>query len=180
LNLPSQLVTRYRGYALHLGLSPSYSELPTIPELESDEVADVDAHGLLELVKLFIAFDRISVRRSSRVGITVAADLTETEKRLTSLCFTMADRVSTRTADYHITREWMRTILWQDALSMGLLSSSAHTSVMKFGYPAQVGRDLLQALRRFRDTDLVPLGRDQVSRTPTVASVLKLLIAFSC
>jgi hypothetical protein len=125
--------------------------------------ADVDAQGLLELVKLFVAFDRISVRRKARVGITAATDLTDTEKRLSSLCFSMADHVSARTADYYITREWMRTILWQEALSMGLLSSSAYTSVMTFGFPAKVGRDLLQALRRFCETDLLPLGRDQVS-----------------
>jgi hypothetical protein len=45
---------------------------------------------------------------------------------------------------------------------MGLLSSAAYTSVMTFGFPAQVGRDLLQALRGFRVADLLPLGRDQV------------------
>jgi hypothetical protein len=151
---------------LHLGLSPSYSEPISIAEIETNENADVDAHGLLELVKLFVAFDCISLRRKSRVGVTAAADLTDTEEKLSSLCFSMADHVSTRTADYHITREWMRTILWQEALSMGWLSSSAYTSVMTFGFPVQVGRDLLQALRRFCEADLLPLGRDQVSETP--------------
>jgi len=134
-------------------------------ELENEN-DDIDARGLLELAKLFVAFDRISVRCKSHVGITAAADLTDTEARLSSLCFSMGDHVSARTADYHITREWMRTILWQEALSMGLLSSSAYTSVTTFGFPAQVGRDLLQELRRFCETDLLPLGRDQVSGPP--------------
>jgi hypothetical protein len=34
---------------------------------------------------------------------------------------------------------------------------------MTFGFPAQVGHDLLQALRGFSESDLLPLGRDQVS-----------------
>lgn len=91
-------------------------------------------------------------------------DLTATETKLSSLCLELADYVSTRTADCHITRQWMRTILWQEALSSGLLSSSG-TSVMTFSFPATVGRDLLHSLRCFSEADLLPLGRDQVSIT---------------
>ncbi|KAJ5835592.1 hypothetical protein N7447_001618 [Penicillium robsamsonii] len=152
-----------RGYSLHLGLSPSYVDPPELIDLETNTNVDVHAQGLIELVKLFITFDQISVRRNSRPGITMAAYLTDTEAKLASLCFSMANHISTRTADYHITREWMRTILWQEALTMGLLSSSACTSVMGFGFPAQVGRALLRSLRGFSETDLLPLGRDQVS-----------------
>ncbi|KAJ5383906.1 hypothetical protein N7517_001817 [Penicillium concentricum] len=166
-----------RGYSLHLGLSPSYIDLPNLLDLETNTHVDVHAQGLIELVKLFIAFDQISVRRNSRLGITMAAHLTDTEAKVASLCFSMANRVSTRTADYHITREWMRTILWQEALTMGLLSSSACTSVLEFGFPAQVGRALLQSLRGFSETDLLPLGRDQASsfdikETQTMADVI--------
>ncbi|KAJ5991302.1 hypothetical protein N7522_011509 [Penicillium canescens] len=137
-----------RGYSLHLGLSPSYTEPPTILGIESSIESDVHAQGLLELVRLFVA------------------------KKLSSLSFSMADHVSTRSADYHVTREWMRTIIWQEALAMGLLSSAAYTSVMTFGFPAQVGRDLLQALRGFREADLLPLGRDQLLKCFEVANSL--------
>ncbi|CAG7920360.1 unnamed protein product [Penicillium olsonii] len=150
-----------RGYALHLGLSPSYNEPLSSTELEGHNGADVEGQGLLELAKLFVAFDRISVRRRSSAGAT-AVNLTDTERELSSLSSLVVDSVSARTADYHITRQWMRTILWQQALSTGLLSSSAYDSVLTFSFPAQVSRDLLHALRWFRETDLLPLGRDQV------------------
>ncbi|KAJ5277278.1 hypothetical protein N7524_003431 [Penicillium chrysogenum] len=152
-----------RGYSLHLGLSPSYIDLPESIDLETSMNADLHAQGLLELVKLFMVFNQISVQRNSRPGITMATHLTDTETKVASLCFSMANHISTRTADYHITREWMRTILWQEALNMGLLSSSACASVLAFGFPVQVGRALLQALRGFSETDLLPLGRDQAS-----------------
>ncbi|KAJ5452816.1 hypothetical protein N7445_000999 [Penicillium cf. griseofulvum] len=161
-----------RGYSLHLSLSTSFIESPELIDLGRNPNADVHSQGLLELVKLFIAFDQISIRRNSRLGITMATHLTDTEAKLASLCFSMTNHASTRTADYHITRQWMRTILWQEALTMGLLSSSACTSVLEFGFPAQVGRGLLQALQGFSETDLLPLGRDQLLKCFEVANSL--------
>lgn len=146
---------------MHLGLSPSCIDPPTPTGLE-DPSADIHVQGLLDIVRLFTAFDQISIRRKSGNEAASATHLTDTENRLSSLCLNLADQVSTRTADCHITREWMRTILWQEALSMGLLSSSTSTDVMTFSFPAKVGRDLLHALRLFSETDLLPLGRDQV------------------
>lgn len=160
--LAELLVTGCRGYALHLGLSPSYNKPLSIASLETNNHADIEARGLLELAKLFVAFDRISVRRRSSTKITSVLDLTDTEEELSSLCFGMAGHVSARTADYHITRQWMRTIIWQEALSMGLLSSSARGTILTFLFPARVGRDLLASLRCFCEADLLPLGRDQV------------------
>lgn len=152
-----------RGWALHIGLSPSCIDPPVLPDLEDYPVADIHVQGLLDLVDLFIAFDQISVRRKSHHGIASATDLTETEEKLSSLCLSISDQATTRTADCHITREWMRTIIWQEALSLGLLSSASFVDVMTFGFPAQVGHDLLRALRGFSESDLLPLGRDQVS-----------------
>ncbi|OQD83620.1 hypothetical protein PENANT_c016G07202 [Penicillium antarcticum] len=161
-----------RGYSLHLGLSPSYTDAPLLVGIESALGADIHAQELLELVRLFIAFDLISVRRKTEAGSIVATDLTETERQLPSLSFSMGDHGSTRAADYHVTREWMRTIIWQEALTMGLLSSVAYTSVMTFAFPAQVGRDLLQALRGCSEADLLPLGRDQLLKCFEVANSL--------
>lgn len=148
---------------MHLGLSPSYVDPPPLESLENAPGVDIHVQGLLDLVKLFVAFNQISVRRKPQDEIHPIVYLTDTETKLSTLSFKLADQVSTRTADCHITREWMRTILWQEALSLGLLSSSSSLSVMTFSFPAQVSRDLLHSLRCFSETDLLPLGRDQVS-----------------
>lgn len=142
---------------------PSCIDPPVLHGLEDYPNADIHVQGLLDLARLFIAFDQISVRRKSNLGIASATDLTETENKLSSLRLGISDQVTTRTADCYITREWMRTIIWQEALSMGLLSSASIVDVMTFGFPAQVGHDLLHALRCFSESDLLPLGRDQVS-----------------
>lgn len=62
--------------------------------------ADVHAQGLLELVKLFIAFNQISVQRHSR-GITMATHLTDTETKVASLCFSMANHVPNGRLPHH-------------------------------------------------------------------------------
>jgi hypothetical protein len=148
---------------MHLGLAPSYVDPPPLKALRNAPGIDAHVQGLLELVKLFVAFDQISIHRKSQGGLEPITYLTDTETKLSTLCFKLANQVSTRSADCHITREWMRTILWQEALSLGLLSSSSSTAVMTFSFPAQVSRDLLHSLRYFSNTDLLPLGRDQVS-----------------
>ena len=154
-----------RGYALHLGLSPSYIDPPLLAaHLEDDPAADIHVQGLLDLVNLFIAFEKISLCRKTHTGFTSRTDLTATEDRLTSLHPKPMNHVSIRMADCHITREWMRTILWQEALSLGLLSSSACLDLLTFEFPSRVGRDLLHSLRSFSEADLLPLGRDQVMR----------------
>ncbi|KAJ5650716.1 uncharacterized protein N7484_004439 [Penicillium longicatenatum] len=161
-----------RGYAMHLGLAPSYVDPPPLKALRNAPGIDAHVQGLLELVKLFVAFDQISIRRKSQGELEPITYLTDTETKLSTLCFKLANQVSTRSADCHITREWMRTILWQEALSLGLLSSSSSTAVMTFSFPAQVSRDLLHSLRYFSDTDLLPLGRDQLLKCFEVANSL--------
>lgn len=148
---------------MHLGLSPSYIDPPYLENLEHSSDIDIHAQGLLDLVKLFVAFDMMSSRRQSQSDMSSATELTMTEERLSTSCLKLEDSISTRAADCHITREWMRTILWQEALSLGLLSSSSSSTVLNFSFPTQVGHDLLHSLRWFSETDILPLGRDQVS-----------------
>ncbi|KKA21448.1 hypothetical protein T310_4527 [Rasamsonia emersonii CBS 393.64] len=47
-----------RGYAMHLGLSPSYAQSFCVPVIESSP--NVHVHGLLELARLFATFDQCS------------------------------------------------------------------------------------------------------------------------
>jgi hypothetical protein len=140
---------------MHLGLSPSYGSNFPLPTIES---AKDDAHvqGLLELTKLFVTFARCDEVDASEES------LIETENMLQELSMSTERTALSRLADHCITREWMRTMIWQRALSLGLLSSYSHSSLMNFKFPMQVSRDLLAALGRFSSDDLLPLGRDQV------------------
>jgi hypothetical protein len=56
----------------------------------------------------------------------------------------------------------MRILLWQQAMSRGMLSSGSSDRSMTFTFPAQVTKDLLRWMILFSVEDLIPLGRDQV------------------
>ncbi|KAE8374654.1 hypothetical protein BDV26DRAFT_295785 [Aspergillus bertholletiae] len=163
-----------RGYAMHLGLLPSYTSPIRLPEgicLASKE----HAQGLLELAKLFAAFDSVSLKRSAGVlnPDAISADcLTETEAALSMLLPGEGGRSSIRMADYCITKEWMRTIIWQEALSRQMLSSKAYSELLTFRFPARVSRDLLYSLQCFSEFDLLPLGRDQVFQSLPIMTIV--------
>jgi hypothetical protein len=163
-----------RGYAMHLGVRPSYSDPVQVPDA-AQLATNPHARGLLELFNLFVTFDKIQARRcrsGSLAQALSAASLAETETALSLLAFNSDDQASTRLADCHITREWMRTIVWQEALSRHLLSSTSTTEVMTFRFPVVVGRDLLMSLQGLSATDLLPLGRDQLLKCFEVANSL--------
>ncbi|OGM50502.1 C6 transcription factor [Aspergillus bombycis] len=152
-----------RGYAMHLGLLPSYTSPIRLPGIYS--AGNEHAQGLLELARLFAAFDSVSLKRGTGAlnpGVISTDCLTETEAALSMLSLGEGGRASVRMADYCITKEWMRTIIWQEALSRQMLSSKAYAELLTFKFPARVSRDLLYSLQGFSEFDLLPLGRDQV------------------
>lgn len=155
-----------RGYAIHLGLEPSYTDAVRVLD-EQMVNHNVHVQGLIELARLFATFDGLSVRRRhSRMNdqdVICAANLAEIEAALSMLSLSCHNEASSRMADHCITKEWMRTIVWQEALSRQLLSTTSYAELMTFKFPAVVGRDLLYSLRYFTESDLLPLGRDQVS-----------------
>ncbi|KAG2417595.1 hypothetical protein HFD88_008814 [Aspergillus terreus] len=163
-----------RGYAMHLGLAPSFATPTRWPDATSRrDPPNVHVQGLVELARLFAAFDAIAVSRSGGSDVS-AVSLAETEEALSVLSLQQGedDRASTRMADYCITKEWMRTIIWQEALSRHLLSSTAYVELMTFRFPAVVSRDLLVSLKGFTQSDLLPLGRDQLLKCFEVANSL--------
>ncbi|PYH45018.1 putative C6 transcription factor [Aspergillus saccharolyticus JOP 1030-1] len=149
-----------RGYAMHLGLQPSYTCPIVKPDFHS---CSPEVQGLLELGQLFATFDMISTRHRDATTVTFAGSLAATEAALSGLSLSQQNGPTTRVADYCITKEWMRTIIWQKALSQRLLSSTSCVDLMTFRFPAVVGRALLCSLQGFSESDLLPLGRDQVS-----------------
>jgi hypothetical protein len=165
-----QLIHR-RGYSMHLGLSPSYAEIVRLPDA-SDISDNVHVQGLLELARLFVAFAQCF---SSNNQYPFEDTLVTTEDLLHGLSMKRDHAAFVRLADYYITKEWMRTIIWQQALSLGLLSSNSYNELMTFTFPSHVGRDLLSSLKDYRADDLIPLGRDQVCFPNIVVFVIEMI-----
>ncbi|PLB55605.1 hypothetical protein P170DRAFT_433115 [Aspergillus steynii IBT 23096] len=171
-----------RGYAIHLGLAPSYTTPIRVPSIRGAS-GNIHVQGLVELARLFATFDGLSVRRRDpgKIGQTaISADsLAETEAALSVLSLSCRTEASSRMADHCITKEWMRTIVWQEALSRQLLSTASYAELLTFKFPALVSRDLLYSLREFTESDLLPLGRDQLLKCFEVANSLADTVLFA-
>lgn len=146
-----------RGYSMHLGLMPSFAcELPV--QFFNAAADNVHVKGMMALARLFVTFNQCVGDNPSEYI------LVESEGLLRAADASLEDTNATRLADLVITREWMRTMVWQRALSAGYLSFDSQTTALNFSFPAIIGRDLLAALRSFSPEDLLPLGRDQVCK----------------
>jgi hypothetical protein len=120
---------------------------------------------------LFVAFDRSSIPQFSRYRqFPVSTQrLVRVEKTLEEISPPSAPFEVVQRADFVVTKQWMRILLWQQAVSRGLLSSTSCIESMKFSFPAEVAQDLLRWMGPFSTDNLMPLGRDQV-RFPSEAS----------
>lgn len=164
-----------RGYAIQHGLRVSIQE--TIDAANYPDDLDTYGQGLVQLGSLFAAFDQSlssHVPRESELPastgdqtllVTIHDSLTRNTPRSTS--YNMVQRT-----DYQITKQWMQILLWQQALSRGLLSSDSNVESMTFRFPARVAQDLLAFITAVSKDDLIPLGRDQVHPTPILPSLL--------
>jgi len=151
-----------RGYAIQYGLPISLQS--TISLSSVGRHGDVYVHGLVNLAELFAKFDSSSVPRFSRYKEfpISASGLVHIEHTLadTSPSLTRFDTV--QRADFLVTKQWMRILLWQQAMSRRFLSSFGN-NFMTFAFPVQVTRELLRLMVMFSTENLTPLGRDQVS-----------------
>lgn len=137
-----------------------------VPSDSSDEF-DPYEKGLLELGSLFAAYDltlnhrpyqaseAVSSYTNKQLLITVHDTLTRNTPRPTD--YDLIQR-----ADYLITKHWMQILLWHQALSQGLLSSTSNVESMTFLFPSHIAQDLLASIATMTESDLLPLGRDQV------------------
>lgn len=122
----------------------------------------------MELGSLFVAFDLL-LQHASPYG-SDTAHLPSYKELLLAVCKTLTEDIprpinydSIQRADYHVTKQWMQTLLWQKAMSQGLLSSVSDTELMSFLFPSRIAQSLLASITTVSRDDLLPLGRDQVS-----------------
>jgi hypothetical protein len=171
------LLSSLRGYAIQHALPISSNNTISVPSLELYE-GNIYAQGLVNLATLFVAFDSSCVPRFSRYGKfplsseqLMAVEKTLVDTPLPSPRFDIVQRL-----DFFVTKQWMRILLWQQAMSRGLLSSSSYAKSMTFLFPAQIASDLLEWMVLISTENLMPLGRDQVK---TVVFIFKLKLTYS-
>lgn len=140
-----------RAYALqrHRPLTLQRTiDLPTVdPGPESTILS-----GFLDLVSLFQNFDDSfmslwNLSGSNTDSITSPQLLIQLQEILNFAIPNVAERTEIQQADLLISKQWLKTMVWQLSLTKRLLSSSSSNESMSFHYPVCIARDVVAVSR---------------------------------
>ncbi|KAH7413072.1 RING-3 [Cadophora sp. MPI-SDFR-AT-0126] len=136
-----------RGYALqrHRPLTLQLTiDLPTVdPGPEATILS-----GFLDLVSLFQHFDETFMTLWNMSGSDSSPQaLIQLQEILKTAIPEGSDRTEIQQADLRVSRQWLRTLVWQLCVSKGLLSSQSSDESMSFQYPISIARDVVQVAR---------------------------------
>lgn len=99
--------------------------------------------------------DNVSPVSSSRLGgLQKVLDLSIPE---------VSKRNEVQQADLLISRQWLKTMVWQLCVTKGLLSSSSSNESMSFHYPVSIARDVVVVSRGLSKEAFEPHGVGIVS-----------------
>jgi hypothetical protein len=138
-----------RAYALqrHRPLTLQRTiDLPTVdPGPESTILS-----GFLDLVSLFQNFDDnfLSLWNLSGSGhLASPQSLIQLQDILKFAIPNVSERTEIQQADLLVSRQWLKTMVWQLCVSKGLLSSASTNESMSFHYPVTIARDVVAVSR---------------------------------
>ncbi|KAH0566248.1 hypothetical protein GP486_000346 [Trichoglossum hirsutum] len=148
-----------RAYALqrHRPLSLQKSiGLPEIPEGKESLVL----RGFLDLVNLFQHFDTsfVSLWNQPAMALSDTSWISRLQEILALSIPDIGQRTEIQQADLLISRQWLKTIVWQLCVNKGLLSSSERDESLGFRFPVQIARDMVIIGRRLPASAMEPHG----------------------
>ena len=136
-----------RAYALQrhrpLTLMPSIC-LPTFDLAEATILP-----GFLDLVTLFQKFDNKFISFWNRPSLSPLSvqPVVQLQQFLKDAIPKVSERTEIQQADLLISRQWLKTIVWQLCVSRRLLSSNTTVEAMSFHFPVVIAREVILILR---------------------------------
>ncbi|KFZ02014.1 hypothetical protein V500_00499 [Pseudogymnoascus sp. VKM F-4518 (FW-2643)] len=138
-----------RAYALQRHRPLTLKRTINLPTVSPGPEATI-LYGFLDLVSLFQNFDDIFL---SLWNVSLADTVTSPQHliRLQDILkFAIPDvcrRTEIQQADLLVSRQWLKTMVWQLCVSKGLLSSATTNESMSFYYPVIIARDVVVVSR---------------------------------
>ncbi|KAN0089883.1 hypothetical protein V8E51_018462 [Hyaloscypha variabilis] len=143
-----------RAYALQRHRPLTLQRTIDLPTLHPNPEATI-LSGFLDLVSLFQNIDDtfLSLWNLSPASSTLSPEsLIHLQDTLELALPDVFDRTEIQQADLLISRQWLKTIVWQLCVSKGLLSSSSTNESMSFNYPVTIARDVVLTSRLLPQT----------------------------
>lgn len=138
-----------RAYALQRHRALTLRKSIELPPVDSGPERHI-LPGFLDLISLFQHFDNDFFaiwNQSSMTHATSAEFLVRLQNVLAYSLPSTAGSTESQLADLLVSREWLKTMVWQLCVSRTLLSSSSNEESMSFRYPVKIARDVVLVSR---------------------------------
>lgn len=139
-----------RAFALRSHRPVSLHTTIKLPALDEDPSEPVGLNGFIHMIKLFRTIDGTFVGLWNDFHARCPSEwLVRLQHHLSNAFPTHFRSTEIQAVDLIVSQQWLRTLVWQISMRQGFLSSTAADSVMRFGFPIEVSRELLTAIHRF-------------------------------
>lgn len=138
-----------RAYALQRHRALTLRKSIELPSVDSGSERHI-LLGFLDLISLFQHFDNDFLaiwNQSSMTHATSTEFLVRLQNVLDYSLPSTAGCTQSQLADLLVSREWLKTMVWQLCVSRTLLSSSSNEESMSFRYPVKIARDVVLVSR---------------------------------
>lgn len=185
------LLIHNRAYALQRHRPLTLQRTLALPTISPDDPEAPIISGFFDLISLFQSIDdnfvslwNVSTQPhsapfSSEEAANVSArQLSALQEMLAQSIPDVKKRTEVQQADLLISRQWLKTMVWQLCVTKGLLSSSSNDESMSFHYPVPIARDLVKVSTSLKRESFEPHGQGIVSCSCTKQiALLSFLIA---
>lgn len=138
-----------RAYALQRHRPLTLQRTIDLPTVDPGPEATI-LSGFLDLVSLFQNFDDTFLSLWNVSGAETPASaqsLVQLQDILKFAIPNVSERTEIQQADLLVSRQWLKTMVWQLCVTKGLLSSASTNESMSFHYPVNIARDVVLVSR---------------------------------
>ena len=157
---------QFRAYALQRHRPLTLYNTIELPSLDEDPAESVELSGFLHLVSLYRPFDEtfVGLFNRTRTGCT-SEWLAMLQNQLSDALPAYLQSTEIQAVDLQVSKQWLKTMVWQLSISHGFLSSASQEKSMNLRYPIEISRDLLAVTANFSQQAMEVHGIGLVSRT---------------
>ncbi|KAJ6440005.1 RING-4 like protein [Purpureocillium lavendulum] len=141
------LLISERSHAIRYGRSITLHVTPDVPDID---VGDTSFHGFRSLAALFRPIDSafMAIKNGELMLLAVPPEaLDRAERAINSAIPASAILQDTQKANLRITKLWLRIIIWQLRLRLGLLTETSHHRNLTYRYPVDIAKELTLSTR---------------------------------
>lgn len=140
-----RLLITSRAYAFKRHRPLSLYDTIQLPNPEEDPTESVSLTGFNRLIKLYKPFDETFFGLWNRTSHgAVPSWLVQLQQQLSTALPSYLEGTETQNLDLKVSQQWLKTMIWQLAISHGFISSMSSDNTLSFRFPLDVSRDLVE------------------------------------